>query len=193
MSSYEENYLNKRPQELCHMCGKCCRVVTTSIPYDKLLELQNNGDKAACDFLGIFVPFKTIEDAKKADCGTVENIIAQLKADNNYNESQITFYTCKYLQDDNKCSIYEKRPTLCRHCPSTPWAIVPPGCGLAGWLFRKREEEKERVRKAKEELLELQVLKNKVNNPDTLNKIKAVEHKIQRTIDMYKKYGSENW
>ena len=71
MSSYEENYLNKRPQELCHMCGKCCRVVTTSIPYDKLLELQNNGDKAACDFLGIFVPFKTIEDAKKADCGTV--------------------------------------------------------------------------------------------------------------------------
>lgn len=193
MSSYEENYLNKRPQELCHMCGKCCRVVTTKHPYEKLLELQKQGDKGACEFLELFVPFESIDEARKADSGTVDNIIEQLKSDSNYDESKITFYTCRCLQDDNKCSIYEKRPALCRHCPSTPWAIVPPGCGFEGWLFMKREEDKERVRKAKEELLEMEVLKRKVTNPDTLDKICAVEHKLNRTIEMYKKYGSENW
>ena len=193
MSSYEDSYLNKRPQELCHMCGKCCRVVTTMRPYSELLELQKQGEQAACEFLSIFEPFPSIEEAKKADKGTVENIIEHLQADGKYDESKVTFYTCKYLQDDNKCSIYDKRPTLCRHCPSTPWAIVPPGCGFEGWLFMKREEDKERVRKAKEELLEMEVLKKRVTNLETLNKIYAVEHKLQRTIDLYKKYGSENW
>lgn len=193
MSSYEENYLNKRPQELCHMCGKCCRVVTTAKPYKELLELKENGDSAACEFLSIFEPFSSIDEARKVDNEIVENIINQLKADGKYDESNITFYTCKYLQDDNLCGIYEKRPTLCRHCPSTAWAIVPPGCGFEGWLFMKREEDKEKVRRAKEELLELQLLKTKITNIDTLNKIYAVEHKIQKTIDLFKKYGSEHW
>lgn len=193
MSSYEENYLNKRPQELCNMCGKCCRVVTTSLPYQELLELQKQGDKGACEFLGIFEPFASVEEARSVDKETVDNIIDNLKSDGKYDEEKITFYTCKYLQDDNKCSIYEERPALCRHCPSTPWAIVPPGCGFEGWLFMKREEDKERVRRAKEELLEMEVLKKKVTNLETLDKIYAVEHKLQRTIDMYKKYGSENW
>lgn len=193
MSSYDENYLAKRPQSLCKMCGKCCRVVTTSTPYDELKRKAKNGDEGAIDFLSLFVPYKSIDEAKSVDAEIVENIIEKLSLDNNFDEKNTTFYYCKYLQDDNLCSNYENRPKLCRHCPSTPWAIVPPGCGFEGWLFWKREEDKQKVRRLKEELLELQLLRNRTNDEETLNKISAVEQKIHRNIDLYKKYGSENW
>ncbi len=194
MTSYEESYLNTRPQSLCHMCGKCCRVVTTPTPYNKLKRMAFQGDEGAKDFLSIFVPYESIEAAREVDAGVVDNILNLLKADNpDLKEDEMTFYCCKYLQDDNKCSNYENRPALCRHFPSTPWAIVPPGCGFEGWLFGKREEDKERVRHAKEELLELELLKSKYNEPKILNKISSVEAKLHRTIDFYKKYGSENW
>lgn len=193
MSSYEENYLAKRPQSLCKMCGKCCRVVTTSTPYSKLQQLAASGDEGARDFLSIFLPYDSIEAAKAVHSDVVENIINLLSQDNNYNEAETTFYYCKYLQDDNLCSNYENRPTLCRHCPSSPWVIVPPGCGFEGWLFAKREEDKQKVRRAKEELLELKLLRKRTTNQESLDKISAVEQKLQRNIDLYKKYGSDNW
>ena len=193
MSSYEENYLAKRPQYLCHMCGKCCRVVTTSIPYSQLLKMSKSGDMAANDFLSLFVPYDSVEAARKVDEAVVDNIIYHLKIDGKFNENEITFYFCKYLGDDNLCSRYETRLDLCKHCPSTPWSIVPPGCGFEGWLFWQREEVKQKIRLAKEELLELKLLKLRTKDEETLNKISLVEQKIQRNIDMYKKFGSENW
>lgn len=193
MSSYEENYLAKRPQHLCHMCGKCCRVVTTSIPYAELKQMEQDGDKGAVDFLSLFVPYDSIESARNVDAGVVDNIINRLKSDGSFDEKEITFYGCKYLQDNNLCSRYETRLDLCKHCPSTPWSIVPPGCGFEGWLFWQREEIKQKIRKSKEELLELKLLRMRTKDENTLQKIDIVEHKIQRGIDFYKKYGSENW
>ncbi len=193
MGSYEENYLAKRPQSLCNKCGRCCRVVTTTTPYEKLKEMYKNGDKKAVDFLSLFEPYESIEAARKVDSEVVDNIIARLSEDGNYKEEETTFYYCKYLRDDNLCSNYDNRPALCIHCPCTPWSIVPPGCGFEGWLFWKREEEKQKVRKAKEDLLELKLLKTKTKDPNILNKINIVEQKIQRNIDLFKKYGSENW
>ena len=193
MGNHEENYLNKRPQHLCHMCGKCCRVVTTSTPYKKLLEMANSGDKGAKDFLSLFVPFNSIEEARKVDSEIVDNIINRLIDDGKYNENEITFYTCKYLQDDNLCSRYETRLDLCKHCPSSPWSIVPPGCGFEGWLFWQREEIKQKIRRSKEDLLELKLLRMRTNDKDTLQKISSVENKILNNINAYKKYGSENW
>ena len=193
MGSYEDNYLSKRPQELCNMCGRCCRVVTTSKSYEELKELQAQNDEGACEFLKIFEPYPSIEAARKVDEELVDNVINLLKEDGNYDENKLTFYGCKYLQENNLCSIYEERPVLCRHCPSTPWSIVPPGCGFEGWLFLQRENAKQKVRKAKEDLLELQLLKQKKTDDDFLKKVAAVEHKIQTTIDMYKKYGSYDW
>lgn len=193
MGIYEENYLSRRPQELCHMCGRCCRVVTTSKPYSELLSLQAEGDEGACEFLKIFVPYSSIDEARKIDAELVDNVIELLKQDGNFVEDNMTFYGCKYLLDDNRCSIYEGRPALCRHCPSTPWSIVPPGCGFEGWLFMEREKAKEKIRKAKEDLLELKLLKNRNSNDEILKKIASVEHKIQTSIELYKKYGSYDW
>lgn len=193
MSSYEENYLAKRPQHLCHMCGKCCRVVTTSLSYAELKQMEQDGDKGAVDFLSLFVPYDSIESARNVDAGVVDNIINRLKSDGSFDEKEITFYGCKYLQDNNLCSRYETRLDLCKHCPSTPWSVVPPGCGFEGWLFWQREEIKQKIRKSKEELLELKLLRMRTKDENTLQKINIVEHKIQRGIDFYKKYGSENW
>ena len=193
MSSYEENYLAKRPQHLCHMCGKCCRVVTTSLSYAELKQMEQDGDKGAVDFLSLFVPYDSIESARNVDAGVVDNIINRLKSDGSFDEKEITFYGCKYLQDNNLCSRYETRLDLCKHCPSTPWSLVPPGCGFEGWLFWQREEIKQKIRKSKEELLELKLLRMRTKDENTLQKINIVEHKIQRGIDFYKKYGSENW
>lgn len=193
MGSYEESYLAKRPQSLCKMCGKCCRVVTTSTPYNVLKKMADEGDKGAVDFLSIFMPYESVNAAREVDAGVVDNIINMLSKDGKYNEKEISFYYCKYLLDNNMCSNYENRPTLCRHFPATPWAIVPPECGFEGWLFAKREQDKQKVRKAKEELLELKLLRMRTKNEETLKKISIVEQKIQRNIDLYKKYGSENW
>ncbi len=193
MGNYEENYLAKRPQYLCNMCGKCCRVVTTSIPYKGLLEMSAKGDKGAKDFLSLFVPYESIEAARKVDAEVVDNIINRLIDDGNYREDEITFYGCKYLQDNNLCSRYENRLDLCRHCPSSPWSIVPPGCGFEGWLFWQREEIKQKIRRSKEELLELNLLRMRTKDEETLKRISSVEHKITKNIEAYKKYGSENW
>ena len=193
MNSYEENYLAKRPQHLCHMCGKCCRVVTTSTPYSQLQKMAKDGDKGAIDFLTLFEPYDSIESARKIDKDTVDNIINRLEIDGKFDEKEITFYGCKYLQDNNLCSRYETRLDLCKHCPSTPWSIVPPGCGFEGWLFWQREEIKQKIRKSKEELLELKLLRMRTKDENTLQKINIVEHKIQTSIEFYKKYGSENW
>ena len=174
------------------MCGKCCRVVTTGTSHEELCELARKNDVYAKEFLEIFVPYDSVEAARKVDAETVDNIFNHLQNDQKSTEN-LTFYYCKYLQDDNKCGRYEDRKTLCKHFPSSPWAIVPPGCGFSGWLFLKREQDKERVRKAKEELLDLQVLRTKVVNKETLEKLALVEKKLHKTIELYKKYGSQDW
>ena len=97
------------------------------------------------------------------------------------------------MQDNNLCSRYENRLDLCRHCPSSPWSIVPPGCGFEGWLFWQREEIKQKIRRSKEELLELKLLRMRTKDEETLKRISSVEHKITKNIEAYKKYGSENW
>ena len=192
MDNYEKNYLSKRP-EMCVRCGLCCRVATTTTPYKKLLEMRDAGDEGAIDFLSVFEPYESIEAARKVSAPTVDNIINSLKADGNYKEEDMTFYKCKYLDDNNLCTRYDTRLALCKHFPASPWAIVPPGCGYEGWLFVKREETKQKIRKIKEELLELQLLKKKTTSPDIQLKIASVEKKMLANIELYKKYGSENW
>ncbi|MDD3436034.1 MAG: YkgJ family cysteine cluster protein [Candidatus Gastranaerophilales bacterium] len=183
------DFINKRPQELCLMCGKCCRVSTTSTPYSELLELFKNGDKGAIDFLSIFEPYDSAEDAKKVCSKTVENI---LKLTDKPLED-VTFYKCKYILTDNTCGIYEKRPELCKRFPSSPWAVVPPGCGYEGWLFKEREKIKQNIRKHKEALIEFEAELNRENSQEYKEKLKMAIDKIKNIIKFYEKYGSDNW
>jgi Fe-S-cluster containining protein len=67
MTSYEESYLDKRPQSLCKMCGKCCRFVTIPQTFEEVQKLASEGHEGAKDFLRLFVPYESIEEARKID------------------------------------------------------------------------------------------------------------------------------
>lgn len=188
-----ENFINSRPQRLCNMCGKCCRTSTTTKTYEELKKDAENGDYGASEFLRIFQPYSSIEEARKNSKDTVDNIVKMLKADGNYDENKLTFYGCRYIKDDNLCSIYENRPELCGRCPSSPWVVVPPGCGFEGWLFQKREEKKQQIRKIKEDILSLEVMLKEARLPEQIKTINETLKKLQTIINEYAKYGANDW
>ncbi len=186
--------LEERPQSLCKMCGRCCRVVTNGkYSYDEILSMAKAGNEYAKDFVKIFIPYNSIEEARLADKSVVDNVISTLKAKGLCNLNTLTFYYCRYVLDNNLCSIYEERPALCKVCPSSGWAVTPPGCGFEPWLFLRREEVMERVRKHKEELIELQIMKRKTRDEKLLQKIYSVERKLNAAVDLYTEKGSKSW
>lgn len=177
--------VKNRPQELCKMCGDCCRVVTTKHSYEKLLELKKSGDKGATDFLNIFKPFETIEDARKESNEIVENILIRSKL----NEQDITFYKCKNLQENNLCGDYENRPLLCRLNPFSPWSIVPPNCGFNNWLKKQQEKKITEINHQKEVLKELETLLKETSNEEYQQEIQKRIDKINEIIEFYSKYN----
>ena len=159
---------------------------------DELLNLAAKGDIFVKEFLKIFIPYDSIDAARQIDWKTVDNILLRMKNSRDFNEG-VTFYHCKYLLDDNSCKNCTSE-TISKNFFGSPFAVIPPECcAFAGWLFLKREEEKQRIRKAKEELIDLAVLKTKIKNKETLERIESVEKKLNKTIDLYKKYGAEDW
>lgn len=174
------------------MCGKCCRVATTPHKYAELVELVKNGDEEATDFLDIFDPYESFEAARKIDASVVDNVVARLE-NSVCPPDEITFYRCKYIQDSNLCGKYENRPQLCKRFPTSPWSIVPPGCGYEGWLFQQREDIKRRIRKQKESKLELQAELKTITNPELAKKVEATIQNIDKTIECYAKFGSADW
>lgn len=186
------NFIKSRPQRFCLMCGKCCKLSTASIAYKELLALADTGDEGAKDFLNIFEPYSSIDAAKKAHPEIVDNIIKNLK-NSTETITEVTFYRCKYILDNNMCGIYENRPELCERFPSSPWAVVPPGCGYEGWLFKCREELKQKIRKQKEILLEFEAELKKEHTPEMKLKLENAIQKIKDIIKIYAKYGAEDW
>ncbi len=183
------NMIKDRPQSLCKMCGKCCRVVTTEDTYEKILEKIENGDKFAKDFLSIFVPFKSIEDARKESAEIVDNILNRTSQ----KLEDITFYKCRYLRDDNKCGDYEHRPLLCILNPFSPWSIVPPECGFQGWLNEQKELKIKEIKHQKENLAELNELLNIAKTQNQIDEIKKRISKTEEIIAYYEKYGAKDW
>ena len=117
--------LFKMPQSLCRQCGQCCRVVCFKggLSYEELIEAlkkENASDadnvliEGIKDFLTLFRPYKSNEEAREKNPSFVEKFRARVK---NYDENKHYFYCCKFLDDDNRCLIHEDRPTLCRLYP----------------------------------------------------------------------------
>lgn len=99
---------------------------------------------------------------------------------------------CKHLSEDNLCLIYENRPEVCGSFPYSPWKEIPDGCGFEGWIFQKREEKKQQIRKQKELLLSLEVSLKQADLMQT-EKINESMEKIKNLINLYAKYGSWEW
>ena len=193
MDEILEDYVKARPQRLCHMCGKCCRVVTGGKTYSELLQGVENNDDGAKDFLRIFEPYPSIAAAREIEPQVVDNIVNILKSSGLYDENALTFYKCRYLNDDNSCSTYETRPDLCKLFPSSPWAVVPPGCGFEGWLFQQRERLKQRIRKLKETILSLEVEMLTIEDPEQVKRIQDAIARTKATIQSQAPYGADDW
>lgn len=135
MSDYikQVEELMKLPQSLCKMCGKCCRIATykDGLSYEEILLLTNNENEepsqrtGAIDFLSIFVPYESLDDARNAAPEFVESVLDYFG-----DTANPTFFHCKYITDDNKCSIHETRPNLCKAYPIPHYrTFYNPGCG----------------------------------------------------------------
>lgn len=181
MIENEQDFSERRPQRLCKMCGKCCRVATSSLPHAELVRRSEAGDREAWEFLDTFTPFETLEDAMAMDKDTVLNIP---------DYQNRTFYTCKHLKG-NICGRYLERHDVCKRFPNSPWAIHPPNCGFEGWLFQEREKIMKYIRGLKEEQMEYRMMLK--SSPQHAEKLEQLISSIDRTIKLFDKYGSEYW
>ncbi len=179
-------------KDICKKCAKCCRLIYSMKSYDELCEDAKNGDTIAINFLKLFLPYESIEDALKIDSQCVNAIIAHNKR--LYGEDKTTyFYHCRYVGMDNACMVYDMRPKLCRHYPKNEFIILPEDCTYEGYSFVAREKAKAKVRKAKEQLLDIKVMRTAVSDRATAERLNKMEQKCLQFIEQYKAFGSEDW
>ena len=179
-------------KDACLKCGRCCKLIQSLKCYDEFCELANIGDKGAINFLKLFLPYDNIEEVKSVDSVAVDNIIELNKI--KYGSETVTyFYRCRYLNDDNTCKVYEMRPNLCREYPKSPFTVVPENCGYIGYLFESMEDVKKNVRKMKEELLDIALIKENSTNANEIKKYENIESKYLTIINKYEPYGAKHW
>lgn len=133
------------PYDLCKRCGTCCRIsiFRGGLSYEEIKQLatsttaEPNFIEGAKDFLSVFVPYETNEEAIKAVPGLANAILKEIKKE----PDQITFFHCKYLGDNNLCKIHEDRPFLCRIYPVPhEKTIFSPDCGLKSYCQNSWKE-----------------------------------------------------
>ncbi len=181
--------------DMCHKCGKCCRSATTYNSHSKLLELVAQGDKEAIDFLEIFEPYASVEDARQVEPEQVEQVMKVIESREDMDETDVTFYHCRYVSPEGLCTIYERRPRCCREAPGHGWAVMPPGCGFEGWQFEQREKQKRMIRDLKTSAYVMEQLSpdgihHPVRPDTTLADLRAM---VDEKIKPWKLFGSSYW
>lgn len=111
--------LLKMPQELCNMCGLCCKLASfkggmsvneiKKIAQDYSEPTQADGAK---DFLTIFEHIPT-EEAANISNTFVEDVCKRFED----KQEQASFFKCRFIAPDGRCAIHEDRPLLCRMYP----------------------------------------------------------------------------
>ncbi len=135
-----ESILGVKKPACCNLRAACCSVSTPSVPVDEMLKLAAQGDETCRDFLSVFIPHRSHEDARAFYPEDPSHIDRVLSIVNNQRtrvklEAQdVTFYHCRYLGEDRRCQVYEDRPTFCRDYPNSPMAILVKGCGYTDWV-----------------------------------------------------------
>lgn len=118
--------MDKKCEYECGRCANCCKLATSEFSYEQLKQKAARGDKFSRDFVSVFVPYQTEEDAKLANPEYFELL-------NNLMEDQkIYYYYCPRLVG-NSCSIYENRPDICKDFPHNPLKLLPSTCSFNAW------------------------------------------------------------
>lgn len=186
--------LEPLPQGLCNQCGKCCRSATTFYPYKKLLEFVEQGEKEAIDFLRIFEPYESLEEARKVCPEQVEQVLSVVEYRDDMKVEDVTFYKCRFIDEKNLCTTYETRPRCCREAPKHGWSLMPPGCGFESWQFEQREKQKALIRELKESLYLMETLspdgKTMPTRDVPLDDLRKV---IAEKIKPWERFGAKYW
>jgi len=152
--------LLKLPQHMCKMCGICCRIAIFKggLSYEEVLKLANSNTEkpsqieGARDFLSIFMPYNSVEEAKKIAPEFVDQLLKAFGK-----EAKTSFFYCKYLKD-NRCLIHEDRPHLCRMYPIPhEKTFYNPECGF-------KEQGKKNWEEIENIIRELEAKQNSANS-----------------------------
>ncbi len=115
-----------REKFMCKGCATCCKLACSEFSPEQLKQKAAGGDRFATQFLSVFVPYATREEASE-----VYPEYLQLLDDTISDE--VYFYHCPKLNDCNRCTDYENRPQICRDFPDNPLSILPESCGFYQW------------------------------------------------------------
>ena len=110
----------------CSGCATCCNLACSEFSPEELKQKAASGDNFAIQFLSVFVPYSSKEEARKIYPEYIELL------DEN-KEDKVYFYHCPKLTADKRCSDYENRPQICRDFPDNPLSILPETCGFKQW------------------------------------------------------------
>lgn len=110
----------------CSGCATCCNLACSEFSPEELKQKAANGDNFATQFLSVFIPYESKEEARK-----VYPEYIQMLEENK--EDEVYFYHCPKLTADKRCSDYENRPQICRDFPDNPLSILPKTCGYKKW------------------------------------------------------------
>lgn len=115
-----------RKEFSCVGCGTCCKLACSEFSPEQLKFKADHGDKFANQFLSVFVPYGSKEEARE-----IYPEYIKMLEDNK--EEEVYFYHCPKLTECNRCSDYENRPQICRDFPDNPLALLPKSCGYVKW------------------------------------------------------------
>lgn len=110
----------------CVGCATCCNLACSEFSPEELKQKAEQGDNFASQFLSVFVPYKSKEEARNV----YPEYIAML---DEAKEDKVYFYHCPKLTAGKRCSDYENRPQICRDFPDNPLSILPKACGYKKW------------------------------------------------------------
>ena len=110
----------------CVGCATCCNLACSEFSPEELKQKAQNGDNFAKQFLSVFIPYNSKEEARKV----YPEYIELLEKNKEYD---VYFYHCPKLTEDKRCSDYENRPQICRDFPDNPLSILPDTCGYKKW------------------------------------------------------------
>ena len=114
-----------REKFFCKRCTTCCRLACSEFSPEELRQKKMQGDRFATQFLSVFVPYESREEAEK-----VYPEYLQLLQDTT--DEEVYFYHCPKL-NCGLCGDYEARPQICRDFPDNPLSILPTSCGFYPW------------------------------------------------------------
>ena len=141
----QKDIFNKKINYNCICCGNCCRLAVSEFSYEELKERASRGDLFSKDFISVFVPYNSVEEAELANP-------EYFKLLNKVMSGQVVYYYyCPKLKN-NKCSDYNNRPNVCKDFPHNPLKLISSTCSYNAW--KKDVLEESMSLKAKMDIIE---------------------------------------